>query len=151
MSFGSDRGTRDGFCDPLGALLAALGPVRDLDPVADPALKDDLLRFARHRSREDAMFATWVLAAVRAGIGVEDGYVDTIGWLAWKTGTARAEQIISTAAVLTCPAFHAAPVAGSNSHSSASRTTRRRSDREMPVFHDSQPIVSTYPSSTPTW
>jgi hypothetical protein len=28
---------------------------------------------------------------VRRGIGVEDGYVDTIGWLAWKTGTPGAE------------------------------------------------------------
>ena len=54
MSFGSDREGSDGFCDPLGGLLSALGPVCDLDPVADPGLKDDPLRFARHRSREDA-------------------------------------------------------------------------------------------------
>ena len=91
MSFGSDRGAPDGFCDPLRGLVTALGPVRDLDPVADPGLKDDLLRFARHRSREDAVFAAWVLAAVRHGVGVEDGYVDTIGWLAWKTGSSRSE------------------------------------------------------------
>jgi hypothetical protein len=55
------------------------------------ALKTDLLRWSRQRDREDAGFAAWILAAVRAGIGVEDGYVDTIGWLAWKTGTSRSE------------------------------------------------------------
>ena len=91
MSFGSDRGTHDGFCDPVGGLRSALGPVRDLDPAGNPGLKDDLLRFARHRSCEDAVFATWVLAAVRTGIGVEDGYLDTIGWLSWKSGRSRGE------------------------------------------------------------
>src|SRR3954466_11405428 len=91
MSFGAGREDLDGFCDPLGGLLNALGPVRDLDPVADPGLKDDLLRFARQRSREDAIFATWTLAAVRRGVGVSDGYADTIGWLSWKTGKPRAE------------------------------------------------------------
>lgn len=35
------------------------------------------------------MFAAWVLAAVRRGIGVADGYVDTVAWLAWKTGAPR--------------------------------------------------------------
>jgi hypothetical protein len=65
----------------------------DQDPagMVDAELKDDLLRFARQRSREDAVFAAWVLAAVRRGVGVEDGYVDTIGWLAWKTGIPRAQ------------------------------------------------------------
>src|SRR5689334_17676623 len=89
MSFGSDRGTPDGFCDPVGGLRSALGPVRDLDPTGNPGRKDDLLRFARHRSCEDAIFATWVLDAVRHQVGVEDGYVDTIGWLSWQTGIAR--------------------------------------------------------------
>ena len=32
MSFGSDRGTHDGFCDPLGDLRTAFEAVRDLDP-----------------------------------------------------------------------------------------------------------------------
>ena len=59
--------------------------------MAQGELKTDLLRFARVRSREDAVFAAWVLAAVRNQVGVEDGYVDTIGWLSWKTGTPRAE------------------------------------------------------------
>src|SRR5689334_7318708 len=91
MSFGVDRGTVDGLCDPVGGLLRALGPVRELDPVTDPGLKDELLRFARHRSREDAVFASWVLAAVRNQVGVEDGYVDTIGWLSRKTGISRSD------------------------------------------------------------
>src|SRR6478752_806503 len=93
MSFAVDRGALDGFADPLGDVLHAAEAVRDLDPaeMVDGRLKDDLLRFARHRSREDAVFAAWTLAAVRRQVGVEDGYVDTIGWLAWKTGTTRAE------------------------------------------------------------
>src|SRR6478735_8841729 len=91
MSFRVDLGTDAGFCDPLGGLLSALGPVRDLDPAGDPGLKDDLLRFARHRAREDAVFAAWVLAAIRNQVGVEDGYVDAIGWLSWKTGISRSD------------------------------------------------------------
>ena len=93
MAFGSDREGLDGFCDPVGDLGTVLDRVLDLDPVAMPGarLKADLLRWSRRRDREDAGFAAWVLAAVRTGIGVEDGYVDTIGWLAWKTGTSRAE------------------------------------------------------------
>jgi hypothetical protein len=65
----------------------------DQDPaeMVDVALKDDLLRWAWQRSRQDAVFASWVLAAVRRQVGVEDGYVDTIGWLAWKTGIPRSE------------------------------------------------------------
>ena len=65
----------------------------DLDPagMVDAELGADLLRFARVRSRQDATFAVWVLAAVRRGVGVSDGYVDTIGWLSWKTGTTRSE------------------------------------------------------------
>ena len=54
-------------------------------------LKTDLLRFSRQRDRADAGFAAWVLAAVRHQVGVEDGYADTIGWLAWKTGISRSE------------------------------------------------------------
>src|SRR4051794_16540499 len=93
MSFGVDRGALDGFCDPVGGLRTAVDAVLDLDPVeaGTAALKDDLLRWARQRSREDAGFASWVLAAVRNQVGVEDGYVDTIGWLAWKTGISRSE------------------------------------------------------------
>src|SRR3954470_14331405 len=93
MSFGADRGTPGGFTDPLGDVLRASAAVRDLDPVemVDARLKDDLLRFARHRSREDATFAAWVLAAVRRQVGIEDGSVDTIGWLSWKTGISRSE------------------------------------------------------------
>src|SRR3954469_13636192 len=93
MSFGANRGAPDGFCDPVGGLRTAVDAVLDLDPVeaGTAALKDDLLRWARQRSREDAGFASWVLAAVRRQVGVEDGYVDTIGWLAWKTGTSRSE------------------------------------------------------------
>src|SRR3954469_18467252 len=93
MSFGVDRGAPDGFCDPVADLRLAVDGLVDLDPagMADVELKDDLLRWARHRSREDAAFASWVLAAVRRQVGVEDGYVDTIGWLAWKTGIARSE------------------------------------------------------------
>ena len=30
-----------------------------------------------------------MLAAVRNGVGVADGYVDTVGWLSWKTGISR--------------------------------------------------------------
>ena len=62
--------------------------VLELDPVAMPgaALKTDLLRWFRRRDREDAGVAAWVLAAVRHQVGVEDGYVDTIGWLSWQTG-----------------------------------------------------------------
>src|SRR5436305_12326245 len=93
MSFGVGREGLDGFRDPLGAVLRAFEPVRDLDPadMVDEELKSDLLRLARHRSREDATFATWTLAAVRRGVGVSDGYADTIGWLAWQTRTPRAE------------------------------------------------------------
>src|SRR6476469_4861499 len=93
MSFGVDRGGRSGLADPLGDVLRASEAVRDLDPagMVDEELRTDLLRFARHRSREDAMFAGWVLAAVRNQVGGEDGYVDTIGWLAWKTGSSRSD------------------------------------------------------------
>ncbi len=77
----------------MGDLGSAVDGVRGLDPVNLPTaeLKTDLLRFTRHRSREDAVFAAWVLAAVRHQVGVEDGYVDTIGWLSWKTGSSRSE------------------------------------------------------------
>src|SRR6478609_9190076 len=93
MSFGVDRGGHEGLRDPLGDVLRASETVRDLDPAAmvDEELKTDLLRFARHRSREDATFAAWTLAAVRRQVGVEDGYVDTIGWLSWKTGISRSD------------------------------------------------------------
>src|SRR6476661_6924477 len=93
MSFGVDRGSHEGLCDPLGDVLRASDAVRDLDPAAmvNEELKTDLLRFARHRSREDATFAAWTLAAVRRQVGVEDGYVDTIGWLSWKTGISRSD------------------------------------------------------------
>src|SRR6478736_7381958 len=93
MSFAVDRGTPDGLCDPVGGLRSAVDTVLNLDPagMVDSELQDDLLRWARQRSREDAAFAGWVLAAVRRQVGVEDGYVDTIGWLAWKTGISRAE------------------------------------------------------------
>jgi hypothetical protein len=93
MSFRADRGTPDGFVDPLGDVLRASEAVRDLDPagMADEELKTDLLRFARHRSREDATFAAWTLHAARRQVGIEDGYVNTIGWLSWKTGISRSE------------------------------------------------------------
>src|SRR6478735_5075479 len=93
MSFGSDRGAPDGCCDPVGDLGTAVEQVLDLDPVAMPgaALKTDLLRWFRRRNREDAGVAAWVLAAVRHQVGVEDGYVDTIGWLSWQTGKPRGE------------------------------------------------------------
>jgi hypothetical protein len=93
MSFGSDREGLDGFCDPLADLGTAVDRLAALDPagMVDAELGTDLLRFARRRSREDAVFATWTLAAVRRGVGIADGYADTIGWLAWKTGKARAE------------------------------------------------------------
>jgi hypothetical protein len=91
MAFGSDRGTPDGFGDPIAALGTAVDGLVDQDPasIVDAELRDDLLRWARQRSRDDAAFAGWVLAAVRRQVGVEDGYVDTIGWLAWKTGMMR--------------------------------------------------------------
>ena len=81
MSFWVDRGTHDGFCDPIGDLRLAVDGLVDLDPAAmvDGQLKDDLLRWARQRSREDAAFSSLVFAAVRRQVGVEDGYVDTIG------------------------------------------------------------------------
>jgi Domain of unknown function (DUF222) len=93
MSSGSDRRAIGGFCDPVGELRTVLDRVLDLDPVnmPDSELQTDLLRWSRQRDREDAGFATWVLAAVRGGVGVSDGYVDTIGWLHWKTGKSRAE------------------------------------------------------------
>src|SRR3954470_11406336 len=93
MSFRSDRGTDGGLCDPLRDAITAFDAVRDLDPadLVDAELQADILRFARHRSREDAVFAAWVLAAVRRQVGIEDGYVDTIGWLAWRSGKSRAE------------------------------------------------------------
>src|SRR6476646_2864172 len=93
MSFGVGRDGLDGFSDPVGDLGTVVDRLADLDParMVDAELGTALLRFARRRSREDAVFATWTLAAVRRGVGVEDGYVDTIGWLAWKTGKSRAE------------------------------------------------------------
>ena len=93
MSFGAGRDGLDGFSDPLDDLGRALDGVLGLDPVALPAseLQADLLRWSRRRDREDAGFAAWVLAAVRNGVGVADGYVDTIGWLSWKTGKSRGE------------------------------------------------------------
>jgi hypothetical protein len=93
MAFGVDRGNRDGFCDPVGALRNCVDDVLGLDPVELPgaALKTDLLRWSRQRDRQDAGFAAWVLAAVRNQVGVEDGYVDTIGWLSWQTGITRGD------------------------------------------------------------
>src|SRR3954468_17264186 len=93
MSFRVDRGSHVGFCDPVGDLQLAVDGLVGLDPASmvDGALKDDLLRWSRQRSRDDAAFAGMVLAAVRRQVGVEDGYVDTIGWLAWKTGISRSE------------------------------------------------------------
>ena len=93
MSFGAGREGLDGFVDPIGALRVAVDGVAGLDPVAVPegALGTDLLRFARQRDRQDAAFTAWVLAAVRRGVGVADGYVDTVGWVAWKTGQTRTE------------------------------------------------------------
>jgi hypothetical protein len=93
MLFGPGRGGVDGFVDPVGDLTGVVDVLVDLDPVAMPraALSTDLLRFARQRDRQDATFAAWVLAAVRTGIGVEDGHVDTVAWLSWKTGTTRAD------------------------------------------------------------
>src|SRR6476620_8718826 len=93
MSFGVDRGGPDGFSDPVGGLRMAVDAVLDLDPVevGTAALKDDLLRWAKQRSREDAGFAAWVLAAVRNQVGGEDGYVDAIGGLAWQHGKPRSE------------------------------------------------------------
>jgi len=93
MSFGSDREGLDGCGDPVGDLGTAVERVLDLDPVTMPgaALQADLLRWSKRRDQEDAGFAAWVLAAVRNQVGVEDGYVDTIGWLSWQTGKARGE------------------------------------------------------------
>jgi hypothetical protein len=93
MAFGSDRGSSDGFCDPVGDLRTAVDGLVDLDllTMPDSEVGTDLLRWSRQRDREDAAFATRVLAAVRRGVGVSDGYVDTLGWLHWKTGKARAE------------------------------------------------------------
>ena len=82
-----------GFGDPVGDLRRAVDGVLDQDPASlpDAELHGDLERLARQRDRQDAAFAAWTLAAVRRGIGVADGYVDTIGWLAWKTCRPRAE------------------------------------------------------------
>src|SRR6476619_3462480 len=93
MSFGVGRDGLDGFSDPVGDLGTVVDRLADLDParMVDAELGTDLLRFARHRSREDAVFAIWTLAAVRRQVGVSDGYADTIGWLSWKTGKPRAE------------------------------------------------------------
>src|SRR3954452_17117181 len=93
MSFGANRGAPDGFCDPVGGLRLAVDAVLDLDPVeaGTAALQDDLLRWARQRSREDAGFASWVLATGRRRVGVEDGYVEQLGCVAWKTGISRSE------------------------------------------------------------
>jgi hypothetical protein len=93
MSFGVDRGVRSGLYDPVRELRSAVDGLVDQNPaeMVDARLEDDLLRFARHRSREDATFNAWVLAAVRRQVGVEDGYVDTIGWLSWKTGMSRSD------------------------------------------------------------
>src|SRR6478672_3359221 len=93
MSFTVGREDSDGFVDPVGDLGTAIEGVLGLDPVALPAaeLQTDLLRWSRRRDREDAGFAAWVLAAVRTGIGVEDGFVDTVAWLSWKTGRTRGD------------------------------------------------------------
>src|SRR6478752_4033955 len=93
MSFAVGREGSDGFVDPVGDLGTAVEGVLGVDPVALPAaeLQTDLLRWSRRRDREDAGFAAWVLAAVRTGIGVEDGFVDTVAWLSWKTGRARGD------------------------------------------------------------
>jgi hypothetical protein len=93
MSFAVGQDDLIGFCDPVGDFRSAVDCVLDLDPVAMPGaeLKGDLLRWSRQRDRADAGFATWVLTAVRNQVGIEDGYVDTIGWLAWKTGISRSE------------------------------------------------------------
>ena len=92
MLFGSDREGLEGSLTRSVPSVGRAGPcVTSTPATGHTELKDDLLRFARHRSREDAVFAGWVLAAVRHQVGVEDGYVDTIGWLAWKTGIPRSE------------------------------------------------------------
>jgi hypothetical protein len=91
MSFGAGREGFDGFCDPVGTLRAAVDGVVGQDPadLVDAELGTDLLRWSRQRDREDAGFAARVLAAVRRGVGVADGYVDTVGWLAWKSCRTR--------------------------------------------------------------
>src|SRR6478609_3706373 len=93
MSFGVGREGLDGFCDPVRDLRGCVDDLLGLEPAEMPVaeLKDDLLRWAKQRAREDAGIAAWTLAAVRRQVGVEDGYVDTIGWLSWKTGKSRAE------------------------------------------------------------
>jgi len=93
MAFGPERGAAGGFRYPLGDLVQAWDGVGALDPpeMVDAELSSDLLRLARHRSREDAGFATWVLAAVRRGVGAVDGYTDPVAWLAWKMCRPRTE------------------------------------------------------------
>ncbi len=93
MAFGVGREGLGGFADPVGDLRHTVDAVGALDPagMADAELQGDLVRLARQRDRQDAAFAAWTLAAVRRGIGVADGYADTIGWLAWKTCRPRAE------------------------------------------------------------
>src|SRR6476660_1703697 len=87
MSFGAGHDDLDGFEDPFRELHTVVDRLAGLDPVgtARAELSSDLVRFARDRDRQDATFAAWVLAAHRQGIGVVDGYVDMVGWLAWKT------------------------------------------------------------------
>ena len=58
--------------------------------MVDAELQADLLRLARRQDRLDAAFAAWTLSAVRRQVGIADGYVDTVGWLAWKTCRSRA-------------------------------------------------------------
>ncbi len=93
MSFRAGHGDVEGLDDPVRRLARDVAVLCVQDPagMVDQELATDLLRLARARSREDAVFASWTLAAVRRQVGVEDGYVDTIGWLAWKTGTPRCE------------------------------------------------------------
>ena len=93
MAFGVGREGLDGFGDPLDGLRSAVDAVGDVDPsgMVDAELQADLLRLARRQDRLDAAFAAWTLSAVRRQVGVADGYVDTVGWLAWKTCRSRAE------------------------------------------------------------
>ena len=85
------------------------------------------MRFARQRPA-GAAFAAWVLAAVRNGVGVEDGYADTLGWLSWKSGTSRGElrRLCGRAELCELLPETGAAVARGSDHHRGGRVDRRR-------------------------
>jgi len=56
------------------------------DELSDAELASTILRFRGELDRQDAVFADLVMAGHRRGVGAEDGYDSTPGWLRARAG-----------------------------------------------------------------